>query len=40
MAGWIRYFDPSRPLHYEAATWNRPDGMQVGEEVFFDEGYR
>ena len=40
MAGWIRYFDPSRPLHYEAAIWNRPDGTQVGEDVSFDAGYR
>lgn len=21
MAGWIRHYDPSRPLHYEGATW-------------------
>ena len=21
MAGWIRFFDPSRPLHYENASW-------------------
>jgi beta-galactosidase len=27
MAGWIRAYDPSRPLHYEAALWNGPDGM-------------
>lgn len=26
MAGWIRAYDPSRPLHYEAALWNTPDG--------------
>lgn len=26
MAGWIRGFDPSRPLHYEAALWNTPEG--------------
>jgi beta-galactosidase len=24
MAGWIRSFDPSRPLHYEGAVWNMP----------------
>lgn len=26
MAGWIRTYDPSRPLHYEGALWNSPDG--------------
>ncbi|WOO43615.1 glycoside hydrolase family 2 TIM barrel-domain containing protein [Rubellicoccus peritrichatus] len=24
MAAWIRSYDPSRALHYEAALWNRP----------------
>lgn len=40
MAGWIRGYDPSRPLHYEAAVWNRPDGTRVPEEPAYDEGYR
>lgn len=26
MAGWIRTYDPSRLLHYEAALWNNADG--------------
>jgi len=26
MAGWIRAYDPGRPLHYEAALWNTPTG--------------
>ena len=26
MAGWIRTYDPSRPLHYEGALWNSPEG--------------
>ncbi len=30
MAGWIRSYDPSRPLHYEAALWNIP-GKRVGK---------
>ena len=40
MAGWIRYYDPSRPLHYEAAILNRPDGTRVEGGHSFDEGYR
>jgi beta-galactosidase len=31
MAGWIRSYDPSRPLHYEPAVWNRP-GTRVLEQ--------
>ena len=26
MAGWIRHFDPSRPLHYEGAVWGWETG--------------
>ena len=32
MAGWIRSYDPSRPLHYEAATWNTPHGKVLDPE--------
>ncbi|WP_309383103.1 glycoside hydrolase family 2 TIM barrel-domain containing protein [Cerasicoccus frondis] len=32
MAGWIRTRDPNRPLHYEAALWNTPDGRQLEME--------
>ncbi len=28
MAGWIRHFDPSRPLHYEGAIWQKR-GYQI-----------
>lgn len=40
MAGWIRYYDPSRPLHYEAAVWNRTDGTRAPDEPSYDSGYR
>ena len=32
MAGWIRHFDPSRPLHYENASWgwNKLEGKVPG----------
>lgn len=32
MAGWIRAYDPSRPLHYEAAIWNTPEGRILEPE--------
>jgi len=32
MAGWIRTYDPSRPLHYEAALWNSPEGRILKQE--------
>lgn len=40
MAGWIRGYDPSRPLHYEGALWNRPEGPLKEGERFYDAGYR
>lgn len=32
MAGWIRSYDSSRPLHYEAALWNTPEGKITAPE--------
>jgi beta-galactosidase len=32
MAGWIRTYDPSRPLHYEGALWNSPEGRVLSPE--------
>lgn len=39
MAGWIRDADPSRPLHYEGAMWNLPDGREGPLGADFDLGY-
>ncbi|XHR27510.1 MAG: glycoside hydrolase family 2 TIM barrel-domain containing protein [Chthoniobacteraceae bacterium] len=39
MAGWVRGFDPSRPLHYEGAiSANLPGHLRPGK--MFDYGYR
>lgn len=32
-AGWIRGYDPSRPLHYEGAIWGWENGQINGERV-------
>lgn len=40
MAGWIRCLDPSRPLHYEGALWNHPDGSEIPDVRPYDSGYR
>lgn len=34
MAGWLRSYDPSRPLHYEGATWNNAGGTPFGKHDF------
>lgn len=39
MAGWVRGFDPSRPIHYEGAVWSRHDG-QPKTTFPWDKGYR
>jgi beta-galactosidase len=31
MAGWLRSYDPSRPLHYEGAVGNNADGTPFGK---------
>jgi beta-galactosidase len=33
MAGWIRGYDPSRPLHYEGAVWGWENGQITGTRV-------
>jgi len=38
MAGWIRSADSSRPLHYEGAIWNRPDGHEAAGAHDLAEG--
>ncbi len=38
MAGWIRAYDPSRPLHYEPAAC-RPEVMPVPPAKPYDQGY-
>jgi len=38
MAGWIRGYDPTRPLHYENALWGKHPGRQIGEKKY-DAGY-
>ncbi len=40
MAGWIRSLDPGRPLHYEGALWNHPDGSEIPDTRPYDSGYR
>jgi beta-galactosidase len=39
MAGWIRAYDPSRPLHYEAALWNSPEGKILSPEHDLANGH-
>ncbi|MCE0522760.1 MAG: DUF4981 domain-containing protein [Methylacidiphilales bacterium] len=39
MAGWIRSYDPSRPLHYEPATWV-PIANKKPAKKTYDSGYR
>jgi beta-galactosidase len=39
MAGWIRGFDPSRPLHYEPGIWLQGVAKQPSEKPY-DSGYR
>jgi beta-galactosidase len=38
MAGWIRSYDPSRPLHYEPATWHYDPAVHAARKRF-DFGY-
>lgn len=40
MAGWIRSYDPSRPLHYEPALFNRPGGRLEEGPWSYHAGYR
>jgi beta-galactosidase len=37
MAGWIRAYDPSRPLHYEPANWAQTPGKEPAKR--YDMGY-
>jgi beta-galactosidase len=39
MAGWIRGFDPSRPLHYEPGIWLQGVYSQP-TKILYDSGYR
>jgi beta-galactosidase len=39
MAGWIRGYDPSRPLHYEPGIWLQNVARQPGK-ARYDSGYR
>ncbi|MBV8141695.1 MAG: DUF4981 domain-containing protein, partial [Verrucomicrobia bacterium] len=39
MAGWIRGYDPSRPLHFEPGIWVQGVEKQPSEKVY-DGGYR
>jgi beta-galactosidase len=38
MAGWIRCYDPSRPLHFEPGVWTQYVEKQPGEKLY-DRGY-
>ena len=39
MAGWIRGYDPSRPLHFEPGIWVQGVEKQLTEKIY-DSGYR
>ena len=39
MAGWIRGYDPSRPLHFEPGVWLQNVARQPSEKIY-DVGYR
>ncbi len=39
MAGWIRGFDPSRPLHFEPGIWSQYVDKQAATKLY-DMGYR
>jgi beta-galactosidase len=39
MAGWIRGYDPSRPLHFEPGIWVKRAEKQPTEKIY-DMGYR
>lgn len=38
MAGWIRRYDPSRPLHFEPGIWSQSSG-DLGKAKAYDNGY-
>ncbi|MEI8339905.1 MAG: glycoside hydrolase family 2 TIM barrel-domain containing protein [Verrucomicrobiota bacterium] len=40
MAGWIRSYDPGRPIHYEPALWNTPNGHITGAKHDLSAGAR
>lgn len=40
MAGWIRSYDPGRPLHYEGAIGFRPDVGATTQGALYDAGYQ
>ena len=39
MAGWIRRYDPSRPLHFEPGIWVQFVEEQPAEKIY-DSGYQ